>query len=59
MIELETGRINLLRECPSCGASYDASVGACAADGAEFQLSLPVERTIDGKYRLDRLVGKG
>ena len=26
---------------------------------SELTLSLPVERTIDGKYRLDRLIGKG
>ena len=59
LAHLETGLVSLLKECPSCGACYDASVTACAADGAELQLSLPVERTIDGKYRLDRLLGKG
>ena len=31
----------------------------CPSDGSELTLSLPVERTIDGKYRLDRLIGKG
>src|SRR6185503_4395054 len=28
-------------------------------DASELSLSLPVERTIEGKYRLDRLIGKG
>jgi hypothetical protein len=50
---------NLLKECPSCGQCYDASATACSTDGSELSLSLPVERTIDGRYRLDRLVGKG
>jgi len=56
---LEAGHVSLLKECPSCGTCYDAASNACAADGAELQLTLPVERTIDGKYRLDRLIGKG
>jgi GAF domain-containing protein len=59
LAHLETGHVSLLKECPSCGACYDAEAASCAADGAELQLSLPVERTIDGKYRLDRLLGKG
>jgi len=56
---LETGHFSLLRECPSCGACYDSPQTRCAADGAELALTLPVERTIDGKYRPDRLIGKG
>lgn len=50
---------SLLKECPSCGACYDATVDLCAKDGVELGLSLPVERTIDGKYRLEQLLGKG
>jgi hypothetical protein len=50
---------NLVKECPSCGRCYDASAAACSNDGSELSLSLPVERTIDGRYRLDRLIGKG
>jgi len=50
---------NLVKECPSCGRCYDASAAACTNDGSELSLSLPVERTIDGRYRLDRLIGKG
>lgn len=59
LARLESGHVNLLKECPACGACYDAVVATCATDGAELTLSLPVERTIDGKYRLDRLIGKG
>src|SRR4029453_11303233 len=56
---LATGSFNLLKECPSCGACYDTDATICSTDASEFTLSLPVERTIDGKYRLDRLIGKG
>lgn len=51
--------VNLVKECPTCGACYDSSDEVCASDGAELTLSLPVERTIEGKYRLERLIGKG
>ena len=56
---LATGAVNVLKECPLCGACYDAGIEECSHDGAELTLSLPVERTIDGKYQLDRLIGKG
>ncbi len=59
LAHLETGHINVLKECPTCGLCYDAGSSVCSSDGAELTLSLPVERTIDGKYRLDRLIGKG
>lgn len=50
---------NLLKECPDCGACFDGAVDRCLADGRLLALSLPVPRTIDGKYRLDRQIGKG
>ncbi len=59
LAHLNTGHINLLKECPTCGSCYDAAASVCAIDGTDLTLSLPVERTIDGKYRLDRLIGKG
>jgi hypothetical protein len=59
LAHLETGHINVLKECPTCGRCYDSPSSVCSSDGAELTLSLPVERTIDGKYRLDRLLGRG
>jgi tRNA A-37 threonylcarbamoyl transferase component Bud32 len=59
LAHLQTGHVNLLRECPACGQCYDAGAAICTADGTELTLSLPVERTIDGKYRIDRLIGSG
>jgi serine/threonine protein kinase len=59
LAHLATGAVNVLKECPTCGACYDAVATTCPSDGTELTLSLPVERTIDGKYRLERLIGKG
>lgn len=54
------GRLpDLLKECPACGACFDGAVEHCEHDGRSLRLSLPVARTIDGKYRLNRLIGKG
>ena len=49
----------VLKECPACGACFEGEVERCEHDGRTLRLSLPVARTIDSKYRLDRLVGKG
>jgi DNA-binding NtrC family response regulator len=50
---------NFVRECPRCGNCFETSIQFCDADGLELKRSLPVERTIEGRYRLDRLIGKG
>ena len=59
LARFEEQNINLVKECPTCGACFDSSAELCDKDGSELSLSLPVERTIDEKYRLDRLIGKG
>lgn len=51
--------MNLLRECPCCGTCYDSDIVRCPADGQLPVLTLPVERVVDGKYKLERLVGRG
>ena len=53
------GSISLLKECPTCGACYDSTADRCERDGAELTLTLPIERTLDGKYRLERALGRG
>jgi eukaryotic-like serine/threonine-protein kinase len=54
------GRLpDLLKECPACGACFDGPVEHCAEDGTRLTLTLPVPRTLDGRYRLDRLIGRG
>jgi len=59
LARLEEQQINLLKECPTCGACYDRASEVCSKDGRELTLSLPVERTIEGRYRLEQLLGKG
>jgi tRNA A-37 threonylcarbamoyl transferase component Bud32 len=56
---LDKEQFNLLKECPLCGCCFDKSSRICPSDGNELTLSLPIERTIEGKYRLDKLLGKG
>jgi hypothetical protein len=59
LAHLQQSDVNIVKECPQCGNCYDSAVEQCARDGAALMLTLPVERTIDGKYRLERLIGKG
>ncbi len=59
LARFEGTQLNLLKECPQCGACYDGAVQACAHDASELVLTLPVERNVEGRYRLDRLVGRG
>ena len=55
----DEGNINLLKECPTCGKCFDREPEKCDEDGSELTFSLPVERTIENRYRLEKLVGKG
>lgn len=59
LARLDAAQINLLRECPECGLCFDASAQQCAECGSDLILPLPVERTIEERYRLERLLGKG
>ena len=59
LTRLQEQDISLVKECPACGACYDSAVETCADDGTELQLSVPVERTVRDRYRLDRVLGKG
>ena len=55
----DEGNINLLKECPFCGKCFDRTAEKCDADNSELTFSLPVERTIENRYRLEKLIGKG
>ena len=59
LARIDAAAFNLLKECPTCGACYDHSDDTCAKDGVALSLSVPVDRTIDGKYRLEQLLGRG
>jgi serine/threonine-protein kinase len=53
--------------CPECGQSYADGAGVCPADGAVLRADVTlgdatdelIGRTLDGKYRLDALLGEG
>lgn len=59
LARFEEQHINLVKECPLCGTCYDSSDEFCSKDNRELTLSLPVERIIEDKYRLEKLIGKG
>jgi eukaryotic-like serine/threonine-protein kinase len=45
-------------ECPTCHACHDAGTLVCAVDGTALRAGA-VPRTIDAKYRVDRVLGTG
>lgn len=49
----------LLKECPQCGRCYEGTARQCEDDRAALATLLPIGRTIDSKYRLERRIGKG
>lgn len=59
LAKLDHDLVNLMQECPVCGACYDHGAQSCDCDGNALTLTLPVARIIDDKYRLDRLIGRG
>ena len=52
-------RLSFVKECPSCHRCFDAALDRCPDDGGQLRLSTPVERTVLGRYQLDRLIGRG
>jgi tRNA A-37 threonylcarbamoyl transferase component Bud32 len=59
LARIDAASFNLLKECPACGACYDHSDERCTNDGHALSLTVPVDRTIDGRYRLEQLLGHG
>ncbi len=56
---LRDRQINLVKECEICGRCFDQDAELCEFDRSQLVLSVPVERTISERYRLDRVLGKG
>jgi len=56
---LDEGAREVVMECSTCGRCYDGDVARCEADGHTLAPSLPGSRLLDGKYRLERVVGRG
>ncbi len=59
LAKLDRNLVNLLQECPVCGACFDSGAKICDRDGTPLTLTLPVARTIGDKYRLEQLIGRG
>ncbi|MBY0492959.1 MAG: serine/threonine protein kinase [Cyanobacteria bacterium] len=59
MSKLDRDAVRVIRECGTCGRVFDHDADTCAYDGAALVPTLPVERTIASRYRLDRLIGRG
>jgi len=57
-VTLAAGELAPLAECPSCQACYDTGTETCSNEGATLRPgALP--RVVDGKYRVDRALGRG
>jgi GAF domain-containing protein len=59
LARLDERSVSLLKECPTCGRCYDSVVERGERDASELALTLQIARTLDGKYRLDRAIGRG
>ena len=51
--------VDLLKECPTCAVCYEHREETCVHDGSQLIHTLPVARTIESRYRLDRRIGQG
>jgi Protein kinase domain len=54
-----TSVLEPMRECPKCGRCEDHSVRTCPNDGTEMRVVPSVPRTVDNKYRIEQLLGRG
>jgi tRNA A-37 threonylcarbamoyl transferase component Bud32 len=54
-----TAVIEPMRECPKCGRCEEHGVRTCPNDGTELRVVPSVPRTIDNKYRIEQLLGRG
>jgi hypothetical protein len=57
--QLEAQDVNLTQECPICGFCFDSKEKICPRDETKLALTLPVERVINGRYRLEQVLGRG
>ena len=51
-------RSDIFEECPECGSCYDSGAAACGPDGARL-VPVLLPRVIEGRYRLERRLGRG
>ena len=46
-------------ECPRCGRCEETGVAYCLSDGSPMRPVPSVPRTVDNKYRIEQLIGRG
>ena len=51
--------VDPMMECPRCGRCDDSGVTTCPTDGSTMRPVPSVPRTVDNKYRLEQLLGRG
>ncbi len=51
--------IEPMMECPRCGRCEETSVAQCPVDNSALRPVLGVPRTVDNKYRIEQLLGRG
>jgi hypothetical protein len=56
---MATAAVEPMMECPRCGRCEEASVSHCRADGTVMRPVPSVPRTVDNKYRIEQLLGRG
>jgi hypothetical protein len=48
-----------MTECPRCGRCDEADVAICPSDGSTTRPVAGVPRTVENKYRIEQLIGRG
>lgn len=48
-----------VKECPHCKRCYDQAIAVCPADRQLLRLAFPGSLLIDGKYSIERFIGRG
>ena len=56
---MATAAVEPMMECPRCGRCEESSVSHCRADGSVMRPVPSVPRTVDNKYRIEQLLGRG
>jgi eukaryotic-like serine/threonine-protein kinase len=56
---LQTPSARPMMECPRCGRCEEDDVRVCPVDGSTMRSSETIPRVLDGKYRLEQLLGRG
>lgn len=51
--------VSVLEECPACHRCFDGGQGVCPHDGESLELTMPVERLVADRYRLERRIDRG